>query len=156
MRKTSNAMLCSTGSPPLPWCVTNASCNGHRKNNMGNCHFHCNQAHLRPLEILPLIPQEQFTWTHHSWKQFCLSGNKTTTRVGFFCLSALAGFFLLDVFRHSRVSTIVTNFSHIMELCTQHFLLSSYSFCRAVTTWFESTLMALSSLNCFFGIFSAK
>lgn len=50
-------------------------------------------------------------------------------RVGFFfCLSALDGFLLLDVFRHSRISTVVTNFFHIMESGTQCFLLSGPAF----------------------------
>lgn len=62
---------------------------------------------------------EPLTWTHLSWKAICPSGNKATTEKGF-CLSALARLLLLDVCTHSRISTTVTSFLHIMDPGSQH------------------------------------
>jgi len=47
--------------------------------------------------------------------------------VGFLPLFAV-GFLLLDVFTHSRTSTVATIFLNIMEPGTQHFLLSAPAF----------------------------
>lgn len=135
MRKTSNAMLCPTGSS---WTrsIANASCKGHGKENVGSCSFPCNRAHLCPLK-----PSQGWYHKGDTTRAVYLNSSQLETdlslrketyhRTTGVCFHALAGR-LLDGSMHSRKSAVATNVFGTAEPSTPGFLLSAPAFILAL------------------------